>query len=1046
MRKINIIFTAFFAAILFSNYSFAIQDDYFDSNPFSDFQNAFKFYDNKLMYQSEQDLRNFINSNNLFSEVDKSIYYHALSDYANGNYKAADSELEKALTKKSNSPFMSIAAYKRALMAFDQKKFLLAESLFNISKNLAENEAKFRDSKIYNDMIYNSVYWRAVSLSLAGKYQDAQPVFEELALNHPKVIYADDALFSLGQIAELSKNYDISLSYYRTISSKYEFSNTSLAAKIREINLDLIMRNYQNAFLILDRTENLNNHLVKKDSIAKLYEPQSYIDHAGEEIMYLKGEANNLARNYDKGLTIFESFLDTYSSSELVNYARLSAAWACLNKADYKKAIRYYNEIINAIQDDDSKVKALAQLYRAVAFKRSDNITQAQKDFANLSVLSGYPYLSNVLLELGQIYYENEDYDNSIRTLERAEREATDANISVRINLLLGANFMETRKWNKAVSSYKAAEQLAFKSSLTLMPQKDWYISESRLKQGIALVKNFKNTEAMKPLLAFIGSNKSSNKSDEALFWLGESYYRSNLLNNAIESYQSIVDLYDSSKYREEALYSLGWSYFRLKKFKESSLTFDKMIKEFPDSKHNVEVLARQGDGYYTTRDFKKAVDCYRRAAKLSPGTEEGQYCNYQLCHALYRQGSFEDAITSLLAFVRSYNNSPYAPNALYLTGWIRFQQKKYREAVDNFKFLIQAYPSSSLAVMAYYKIGDAFYNVENFEGAIENYRTVVTNYPTHELSGSALKGIYECYIALGNEAEAIKVADSFVQSNPNSTVAQEFTFKKADMFYTGKNYKDAVNEFDNFIKKYPDSEKNAEAIYWMGKSFLNLSDTVNADNSFDKIIKNYSKSEYAPLSYLEKGLLAKNLKNDVIKAEEIFSKLMEKYPDNVSAAQAGYERAVIKYTMNDIGGALVLFRLVEEKYKGMDFADQSTYRIANYYFTNNNLDSAKVEFEKLADKLDNPTIASESQYRIGEILLKNNKTIEAIGAFVLLKDRFNGYEDWFTLGLVKLGECYELINDNEKAIEIYKLIDSLRPNDDFGAIAKRKLKNLEKQ
>jgi tol-pal system protein YbgF len=1044
MKNRNILIKAFFALILLSYFAKAIPNDYYEQNSFDIYQKAFNFFDKKLMSQTEIIIKKFLDDNSFTAESDRAVILHAFSDYANGNYKFADDELDKFIQNKSNSPFIAIAAYKRAVMAFDQKKYLLAESLFNTSKRIAENEIQFRDSKIYPDLVHFSIYWRGVSFAQAGKYQDAQLVFEEFIQKYPKGMFTDDAYFHLGQIAELSKNYEIAISYYRTVSSKYEYSNISLASKIREININLILRNYQNAFIILERAENLNNHFVKNDSAVALYEKQSYIEHAGEEIMYLKGEAYNLSRNFDKALVIFESFLETYTESELVNFAKLGAGWALLNKSEYKKAIRHYNEIIASIKDDDSRVKGLAQLYRAVAFKRSGDIAQAQREFSLLSVQSGYPYLSNVLLELGQIYYENEDYENSIKTLERAEREVTDANISVRVNLLLGANFVETRKWNKAVNAYKAAEQLALKSSYTFMPQKDWYISEARLKQGISLVKNFRNNEAIKPLLSFIGSNKSSKKYDEALFWLAEAYYRSNLLNNSIETYQSIVDLYEDSKYREEALYGLGWSYFRLKKFKESSSVFDKMIKEFPDSKHNVEVLSRQGDGYYTTRDYKKAVESYRRAAKLSPNSEEGQYCSYQLCYALYRQGQFEDAISSLLAFVRNYNNSPYAPDALYLTGWIRFQQKKYKEAVDNFKFLIQAYPSSSYVVKAYYKIGDALYNLDNFDGAIESYKTVVESYPSHDLSGEALKGIYQCYIAQGKETEAMKVADSFVETNPNSAVAQEFKFKKADMFFTGKNYKDAVNEYENFINKYPDSDKNSEAIYWMGKSFLNLDDTVNAEKSFNKVIEKYPKSEFAPLSYLEKGLLYKNLKNDIAKAEEIFSKLMQNYPETQSAAQAGYERAIIKYTMNDIPGALSLFRLVEEKYPGMDFADQATYRIANYYFTKEINDTAKIEFEKLANKLDNPTIASEAQYRVGEILLKDKKINEAIAAFNLVKDRFNGYEDWYTLGLIKLGECYELNNENQKAVEIYTVIENLRANDDFGAIAKRKLKNLE--
>ncbi|MFW5662900.1 MAG: hypothetical protein ACOCZW_04165, partial [Bacteroidota bacterium] len=61
-----------------------------------------------------------------------------------------------------------------------------------------------------------------------------------------------------------------------------------------------------------------------------------------------------------------------------------------------------------------------------------------------LSLRPAYPFLGLVLLELGQIYYEDGIYDQAARTLERAEREATDAKVSVRTHL-----FSEQLTWKE---------------------------------------------------------------------------------------------------------------------------------------------------------------------------------------------------------------------------------------------------------------------------------------------------------------------------------------------------------------------------------------------------------------------------------------------------------------------------------------------------------------------------------------------------------------------------------------------------------------------
>ncbi len=1002
-----------------------------------------KLYDNLLLKKAEESLLADILQFPELDENGRTALLSAKMDYIQGNFKFADRRLEDFINNNPNSPYLSSVALFRAYIAFETKKYATAEKLFAKAKEISDKEFAVRMDSVYFIYAQDALFWRAVTLAQKGEYQEAQPLFEECYRKYPSQKYSDDALFALGLISEINRQYDNALTYFRTVAKVYPYSNCLIASKIREVNNCLILRDFNSALMVLDFTENLWQKLISKDTAYSKYQEQSYVEHASEEILYLKGESYNIQGNYDQALIVFESFLSTFSESDLLNYVRLGAGWALINKDEFDKAIKFYDAIIASIKDDNSRISAIAQLYRAIALKRSGDVQSAQKEFSSLSVQANFPFLAQSLLELGQIYYEAKDFENARRSLERADRESPDANISVRIHLLLGATLLELKKWDKAVNEYKIAEQLALKSSFIFMPQKNWFISESRLKQGISLVRSLRNSEAVPPLLAFIGDNKNDSRTDQALFWLAEAYYRSDLLNNSAEKYESLITMYPKSELREEAYYGLGWSNFRLKNFKQSSETFNKMLMEFPDSKYGLEVLTRQGDGYYITRDYKNAAACYKRAAERAPSSEEGQYSAYQLCHAYYRMGQMEEAVTSLLAFVRRYSKSSYSAHALYLTGWIRFQQKKYGEAVDDFQFLTQAYPNSTLVPRAFYAIGDCYYNQGNFEKAIGAYKHVVESYPSDALAPEALKSMQDCFLSLGQNEEAIKIADKFVETNPTSPFAADFVFKKGEMFYTGKNYKDAVSEYESFIKKYPESDKNAEALFWMGKSYLNLNDPDKAEQTFRDIQKKYSKSDYAPQSMLEVALIRK-MKTDVVAADSLFRKTQELYPESQSSAQAGFERAVIKLSMGDTVSSLRIFREVSEKYKGMDYADQSLYRIAMYYRISGPLDSSLAVFEVLAARIENPTIAAEAQYRIGEIKMRENKYEDAVKAFIAVREKFSGYEDWFSLGLLNLGECYEKLEKKDLAIEAYQALITLRADDDYGKTAKRRILGLE--
>ena len=1001
------------------------------------------FFENNMLINAQDMLSNTIKNFPDNPTRDKAVLISAQTSLLQKNYQNAEAELLYLIKDYPNSPFVAPAKILLAFIAFEQGKYSEAQQLFANAKLTSDSEYFKRKDSEYWYISQQATFWRAVSYAQQGKYQDAQPIFESCYRSYPDGEYADDALFALGLISEINRDFEIAVNYFRTGATKYPYSNIFISSKIREANNNLILRRPAPALISLENAEKVYWDIKTNDSISTLFEKQSYAENAAEEIIYLKGEAYNIAGKYTQAHSIFQSFLGSYSNSKLTNYARLGAGWALMKMEEYEKSLPYFDDVIKDFGSDYSRMKSLAQLYRANALRKMGDTKTAQKELLDLSVQPAYPYLGVVLLELGQIYYENEDYDMAQKTLERAERESSDANTTVRVNILLGATYLEQRKWANAVNEYKAAEHLALKSSDIFMPNKQNYLAEARLKQGIALVKSYRHAESIPPLLTFIGEHKNDERTDRALFWLAESYYRSDLLNNAVDTYSKILEAYPKSEKREGALYGLGWSYFRLKNFTKSSSTFNKLVAEYPKSDYNVEVLARQADGYYITKNYNDASTYYRRAAELAPKTEEGQYCAYQLCHALYRANRFEEAITSLLNFVRSYNKSTYAPNALYLIGWIRFQQAKYSESISDFKFLIQAYPQSSLIPRAHYAIGDAYYNMADFESALKSYSTVVESFPNNALAPEAIKSMQYCYSALGRDEEAMQVAEKYVQTNPDSPYAEDFMFKKPQMFYSGRNYQDAVREFESFIDRYPNSDKNAEALFWMGKSYISLNEIDKAIQTFNSIQQQFPESDYASLSILETGLMKLN-QNKITEADSIFKFLQEKYPGNQSSGQAGFERALIKYSMGDTLDAINLFREVEKNYIGMDYANQSIYRIAMHFRLKGMFESSLDEFNKLKQVDDNPELAAEAFFRIGELNMRLEKYEKAAEAFNNVKDRFVGFEDWYSLSLLYLGECKEKLGEKDAAIAVYQTLVEINPENDFGKTAQSRLKRLK--
>ncbi|MBI3257918.1 MAG: tetratricopeptide repeat protein [Ignavibacteriae bacterium] len=593
-----------------------------------------QLYNKGLLYSSEIVLRQAIEHFPESASADKAALLQSMIESASGNQSGADATLSDFITHHPNSALLAHAWLERGNIATREEHYDKAISYYVLAQNTAEQEFTTRQDSNYLTIASTAIYWNATCNILLGKHDDARVQFELISSRYPTGIYADDAVYGLGYIAESNRRTEEAIKYFSSIRQKYNRRNTHVSSMIRAASNELRERDYSAALMLIESADNALGHILIEDSIGKLFEPQTSIDHAGEEILYLRGQAYTLAGQYDTALAVFTDFSQKYPASTLYRQTIVAKGWSLLNLKRYNEAAKTYQTIIDSTTDEQiDATLSLAQLYHAVALKLAGNREEALREFSSLSVLPNYPYLAQVLLESGQMYYENLQYDNARKSLERADRESPDAPTSARIQILLGAVYLEQLSYGKAARAYSTAEKLAKASTLASMPLRDKYLAESRLKQGIAYSQNMQHREAISSLTTFLAEHKSDTRKEEATFWLAESYYRLELLKNAEDFYKQIIDNYPASKRMEEALYGLGWTYFRKQDFANSAAYFARLVKDYPETRFAAEALIRKGDGHYILKEYGKAAESYRQAAARSPKTDEGQYASYQIGH-----------------------------------------------------------------------------------------------------------------------------------------------------------------------------------------------------------------------------------------------------------------------------------------------------------------------------------------------------------------------------------------------------------------------------
>ncbi|MCS6807293.1 MAG: tetratricopeptide repeat protein [Bacteroidota bacterium] len=1004
------------------------------------------------------------------------------------------------------SPLTPFAYELAARRYLERGRYYEARQHFARSAVSARQLLATTSDTLYRTLVAGGLYWQGVCFAQESfsypKFADSAQAYLRFTVEyHPRGAYADDALFLLARYAELQQQYDTALAQYERIITEYPRGNLRLAAHIRVAQHHLQFRRSARALAELETAALVLNEIeneAKSNTKQRVYEPQSYAHHARESILYLRGEAHLSSQRFDAALQSFSTLLRNFPHSPLVIRARLGTGYALLHQADSSydsrldAALQQYTTVI---EHDDfshgeySRLASIARLYRAITLKRQHKHDIARQELSALAVQSDFPFPAEALLELGELYYQENKYDEARRALERAVREATDLVTQLRVNFLLGETALHLRLYPLAVRSFEHAEQLVSQVPSYALPNRHQYRAEVILKCGVALFGAKDYRDAITQLTRFLNdypylpdsldSEVRLQQRMEAAFWLAESYYHAELLHNAVRSYQALLHEYPSSPRTEEVLYGLGWAQFRLRQFGESAATFTRLLREYPQSRFALDILTRRGDGLYISKNYRAAAESYQQAALLQPHSELGEYAAFQAGQALYRLQDYERAIESMQAFARTYPNSPLADDALYGAAWIAFQQRRFADAAQEFRALLDIYPQGSSAPRAYYALGDSYFNLEQYDAAVQAYRAVIDIFPLHPLAPEAVSAMQYCYLLQGKEDSASLITDRYIRASPSSTFSQELKFKKAETLFNAGKFSTAAAEFEDFIGKNRHNPRTAEALYQLGRSYIALEDTARAFAAFRRIEKEYPSSSVAPRAALElalalrEALLANKSKDGVSLARDArrfssippqnfvsattspiqqrfahvdsaFAHVEHLYPGDDAAIRAAFERAVLRELHGDTTGALQHYRYVADRYKGSDYGDRCRYRIAMFFRQHALYDSARAHLEEIvAARTDD--LAAEAQYRIGELYQREKRYDEAIRAFLKNKSTFAGIEDWYTLALLNLGLCYEATKQFDAAKEMYRLIIAQRSSDDFSKTAQQRLERLMK-
>jgi len=98
------------------------------------------------------------------------------------------------------------------------------------------------------------------------------------------------------------------------------------------------------------------------------------------------------------------------------------------------------------------------------------------------------------------------------------------------------------------------------------------------------LLKDGKYAEATSAFRQFMTTFPDSVLADNALYWLGESYYVTKQYGEALKSFRTVVDKYPASRKMPDALLKIGYCNYELKNWGEARAALNQVVQQYADT------------------------------------------------------------------------------------------------------------------------------------------------------------------------------------------------------------------------------------------------------------------------------------------------------------------------------------------------------------------------------------------------------------------------------------------------------------------------------
>lgn len=779
------------------------------------------------------------------------------------------------------------------------------------------------------------------------------------------------------------------------------------------------------------------------------------------------------------GIEVFGQKSRIYTDPDLTYKTGLEL----FEKQKYGVAQKHFQEAIQLYNDENVEFKANAEFYTAIC---AIELFNEDAEYLISRFIAEHPENSKVnaaYFHMAKFQYRQKQYHKAINWFNKLNKNKLNDEELDEYHFKLGYSYFMRKKYNKASAQFYEIKDLNTKYSA---PAKYYYAhiayQDKNYETALQGFQSLSTNETFAPVVPYyitqiyylqgrydevleyapaLLESASARRTPEIAKVIGDSYYKKQQFNNAIEYLQKHKD--EAKTITRKDYYQLGYCYYQLDQFDSAAVAFEKAVGETDMLGQNA--YFHLADCYIELDEKNKARLAFEFASKLDfdPEIKEEALFNYALLTYELYHSPFNEAIGAFHDFIELYPNSDRLDDAYnflvmaylytsnykealnslemisekdhgmkeayqkvaYYRGLELFNNLHYQEAIEKFDKSLQ-YPgyNRNIAAQSYYWKAEAYYQLEEYKNAIEAYHKFLLSSGAFQLEEYNLAhyNMGYSYFKLKDYPNAIqwfRKYIGFTKNEKSKTVADAYN-RIGDSYFISRTYWVAIEFYDKAIelglldKDY--------ALFQRGFALGLVIRPEKKINTLQRLLDEHPESAYVDDALYEMAKSYLDLQKPD-HAIEKYKRVIDQFPTSSYVKKSLVQLGLLNYNRDQSEEALKYFQRVVAEFPGTSEAKNALTGIKNIYVDMNDVDAYFAYVNGLGEfadislsEQDSLTyISAEKMYMAGDCersILQFNNYLSKFpdGSFVL---NANFY----------LADCYRRNENFQRALEAYNYV-----------------------